>query len=295
MNLPGWGSLRLALPLSGDSDASYLAAEAVAAAAAPAGAPPSAGTGAVNDADVGTAQARRQQGDDRDGRAAERDRPRRRAGSRRRHHRAAAVSARSLAVRREERGGLLAPAGPDRDRRLSDGSAQGHLAVAGTGHRRQRVLPVPAQARTTRRTRQARLPHRRRRDAEERRDELRAGFGSPVGRRLRDAGHPGQRADRAVGQPGRHDHARPVDDRPGGRQDPARQRGGGARRASADDAADGGGRAVDVRRCRRAIRGRRPVHCRTLSTASPARPHLPRRWTGRPHRVAARCRSPRCD
>lgn len=48
MNLPGWGSLRLALPLIGDSDASYLAAEAVAAAAAPAGAPPSAGTGAVN-------------------------------------------------------------------------------------------------------------------------------------------------------------------------------------------------------------------------------------------------------
>jgi hypothetical protein len=48
MNLPGWGSLRLALPLSGDSDASYLAAEAVAAAAAPAGAPPSEGTGAVN-------------------------------------------------------------------------------------------------------------------------------------------------------------------------------------------------------------------------------------------------------
>ena len=48
MNLPGWGSLRLALPLSGDSDASYLAAEAVAAASAPAGAPPSAGTGAVS-------------------------------------------------------------------------------------------------------------------------------------------------------------------------------------------------------------------------------------------------------
>ena len=30
MNLPGWGSLRLALPLTGDSDATYLAAEAVA-------------------------------------------------------------------------------------------------------------------------------------------------------------------------------------------------------------------------------------------------------------------------
>jgi hypothetical protein len=48
MNLPGWGSLRLALPLAGDSDASYLAAEAVAAASAPAGSPASAGTGAVN-------------------------------------------------------------------------------------------------------------------------------------------------------------------------------------------------------------------------------------------------------
>ena len=48
LNLPGWGALRLALPLSGDSDASYLAAEAVAAASAPAGAAPSAGTGAVN-------------------------------------------------------------------------------------------------------------------------------------------------------------------------------------------------------------------------------------------------------
>jgi hypothetical protein len=48
LNLPGWGSLRLALPLGGDSDASYLAAEAVAAASAPAGAPASAGAGAVN-------------------------------------------------------------------------------------------------------------------------------------------------------------------------------------------------------------------------------------------------------
>ncbi|MGE2721892.1 substrate-binding domain-containing protein [Mycolicibacterium celeriflavum] len=48
LNLPGWGSLRLALPLSGDSDASYLAAEAIATASAPAGAPPSDGTRAVN-------------------------------------------------------------------------------------------------------------------------------------------------------------------------------------------------------------------------------------------------------
>jgi Bacterial extracellular solute-binding protein len=48
LELPGWGSLRLALPLSGDSDASYLAAEAVASASAPSGSPPSAGTGAIN-------------------------------------------------------------------------------------------------------------------------------------------------------------------------------------------------------------------------------------------------------
>ncbi len=48
LNLAGWGSLRLALPKTGDSDASYLAAEAVAAAAAPAGAPADAGMGAVN-------------------------------------------------------------------------------------------------------------------------------------------------------------------------------------------------------------------------------------------------------
>lgn len=48
LGLTGWGSLRLALPLSGDSDASYLAAEAVAAESAPAGAPPSSGIGAVN-------------------------------------------------------------------------------------------------------------------------------------------------------------------------------------------------------------------------------------------------------
>jgi hypothetical protein len=48
LNLAGWGSLRLALPATGDSEASYLAAEAVAAATAPAGAPATAGTGAVS-------------------------------------------------------------------------------------------------------------------------------------------------------------------------------------------------------------------------------------------------------
>lgn len=47
LHLPGWGSLRLALPLSGNSDAAYLAAEAVAAASAPPGAAATAGSGAV--------------------------------------------------------------------------------------------------------------------------------------------------------------------------------------------------------------------------------------------------------
>lgn len=47
LGLPGWGSLRLALPVSGNGDAAFLAAEAVAAASAPPGAPPTTGTGAV--------------------------------------------------------------------------------------------------------------------------------------------------------------------------------------------------------------------------------------------------------
>ncbi|HET7665628.1 MAG TPA: hypothetical protein VFK56_06080, partial [Mycobacterium sp.] len=47
LDLAGWGPLRLALPLSGDADASYLAAEAVAV-SAPAGAPANAGVRAVN-------------------------------------------------------------------------------------------------------------------------------------------------------------------------------------------------------------------------------------------------------
>ena len=47
LNMPTWGSLRLALPSSGDGDASFLAGEAVAAASVPAGAPPPQGIGAV--------------------------------------------------------------------------------------------------------------------------------------------------------------------------------------------------------------------------------------------------------
>ena len=47
-NMPGWGSLRLALPTTGDSDASYLAAEAVAAASVPPNTPATGGVGAVS-------------------------------------------------------------------------------------------------------------------------------------------------------------------------------------------------------------------------------------------------------
>jgi hypothetical protein len=47
LNLPAWGSMRLALPISGNSDAAFLAAEAVAAASAPPGAPATAGADAV--------------------------------------------------------------------------------------------------------------------------------------------------------------------------------------------------------------------------------------------------------
>lgn len=47
LKLPTWGSLRLALPASGNSDASYLAGEAVAAASVPPGAPATQGTAAL--------------------------------------------------------------------------------------------------------------------------------------------------------------------------------------------------------------------------------------------------------
>lgn len=47
LDLPGWGGLKLSLPLTGNSDAAYLASEAVAAASAPAGSPGNSGTGAA--------------------------------------------------------------------------------------------------------------------------------------------------------------------------------------------------------------------------------------------------------
>lgn len=47
LSLPAWGSLRLALPMTGNGDAAFLAGEAVAAGSVPPGAPPTQGTGAV--------------------------------------------------------------------------------------------------------------------------------------------------------------------------------------------------------------------------------------------------------
>jgi hypothetical protein len=47
LKLPAWGSLRLAMPIGGNADAAYLAAEAVAAGSAPHGAPATDGSGAV--------------------------------------------------------------------------------------------------------------------------------------------------------------------------------------------------------------------------------------------------------
>lgn len=48
LKLPGWGTLKLALPTHSNGDAAYLTAEAVAAASAPAGAPPTSGMSGVN-------------------------------------------------------------------------------------------------------------------------------------------------------------------------------------------------------------------------------------------------------
>ena len=220
LGLPGWGSLRLALPLSGDSDASYLAAEAVAAASAPAGAAPSAGTGAVNTLVSGQPKLADNKATTAMDALLNSNDP-------------AAAPVHAVVTTEQQLyqrgtslpdaknvGGLLASARSDRDGGLSDGSAERNLAVGGTGDRRQRVRPIPARARTTRRAGQARFPHRWRQDAAERRHQLRAGFGAAVGRRHRDARHAGQLAGRTGGQPGRHDHARPVDARAGGRQDP---------------------------------------------------------------------------
>ena len=112
MNLPGWGSLRLALPTTGNSDASYLAAEAVAAASAPPNSPPTNGIGAVNALIGRAATAVGSQPVDGNGCADGRRRPGGRTGARGRDHRTAALPTLDESVRREGSRQLVAVAGP---------------------------------------------------------------------------------------------------------------------------------------------------------------------------------------
>ena len=148
LNLSGWGSLRLALPLTGDSDATYLAAEAVATTSAPPGAPATAGIPAVStlmagqpklaDTKAATALDALLQADD----------PATRAGARRGQHRTADLPTWRVAARRQGQVGLLASARPHRRRGLSDRIACRHLAFPGAGECGQRVRQVSAQGRT---------------------------------------------------------------------------------------------------------------------------------------------------
>ena len=144
MNLPGWGSLRLALPLSGDSDASYLAAEAVAAASAPAGAPASAGTGAVNTLMSGQPKLADNKATTAMDALLNANDP-------------AAAPVHAVVTTEQQlyqRGASLPdaknvvaswlPPGPTAMADYPTVLLKRHLAVAGTGDRRQRVRPVPA-------------------------------------------------------------------------------------------------------------------------------------------------------
>ena len=150
MNLPGWGSLRLALPMNGNGDASFLAGEAVAAASVPAGAPPTQGTGAVRTllsaqpklADNSLTEAMNtllKPGD------------------------AATAPVHAVVTTEQQlfqRGqslsdakstlGFLAAARAGAGRRLSHGAAQRLVADAGADLGGQRVRPLHAQARATR-------------------------------------------------------------------------------------------------------------------------------------------------
>ena len=248
---------------------------------------------------VGPAQARRQQVGHGDGCTAQGQRSRRGAGARRRHHRAAAVPTRRVPAGREGQAGRLDSAGPDRDGRLPDRAADGHLAVA-----RNRSAPPASSpgscANPKRLGELAKLGFRAEGgdDAEERRHRLRARSRRPCPSATPRCGprwptrSPHQRAPPQ--EPGGHDHARPVDDRRRGRQDPVGQR---HRRTGHADCRrcrrprrSGCGRSTASRADPRCRRDRSPIR----STGSPARRRSPRHSTVRPHQAAVRCRSPRC-
>ena len=139
-----WGSLRLALPVVGDSDASYLAAEAVAAAPPRRAHPPppawgrstrwspaSPGSPTTPPTPPGPRCAPTATG--------------RGAGTRHGHHRTASLPTVLVDPRRQERRRLVAAARPGRAGRLPHRAAVRDLAVRGTGERGQRVRPVHAQ------------------------------------------------------------------------------------------------------------------------------------------------------
>ncbi len=188
----------MALPLSGDSDASYLAAEAVAAAAAPAGAPPSSGTGAVNSLMAGQPKLADNKASTAMDALLDAADP-------------AAAPVHAVVTTEQQlfqRGAAL----PDAKNVVSSWLPPGPTAVAdyptvllsgnwlsqeqvGGG---QRVRAVHAQAGTTGRAGQGRLPHRRRHPAAERRHQLRAAVGPVVRGRQRDARDVGQRVDGAL-------------------------------------------------------------------------------------------------
>ena len=292
MNLPGWGSLRLALPLTGDSDASYLAAEAVAAASAPAGAPASAGTGAVNTLMSGQPKL----ADNKSATAMD---------ALLKANDPAGAPVHAVVTTEQQlyqRGASL----PDAKNVVASWIPPGPTATAdyptvllkGTWLSQEQITAASEFSRFLRKPEQlgelAKLGFRTDGGETPKSDvtNFAPGLGSPVRRRLRDAGHAGQRAHRTRGrrrgQPGGHDHARPVDDRPGGRQDPAGQRHRRTGHGVAVDAADLGGRAVDLRRCRGSIRGPDGSAGRSCRREAPL--GRPRRDTRRSNRIRRRCR-----
>ena len=182
LDLAGWGSLRLALPKSGDSDASYLAAEAVASASAPQGSPVTAGIGSVSALVAGQPKL--------DGNSLDAAMKALLGSS---DPAAAPVHAVVTTEQQlfQHAAGLpdakttvagvdTARAGPRR--RFSGRVADRRLDRGGTGKCRKRIRAVPAQARATRRTGQGRIPHRGQHPAGQRCDRVRTAGRHPVDR-----------------------------------------------------------------------------------------------------------------
>ncbi|MCX6479906.1 MAG: hypothetical protein NTY24_05715 [Mycobacterium sp.] len=166
-NLPGWGSLRLALPATGAGDATYLTVEAVAAASAPPGAAATAGLAAARGllaaapelaASAETGRQHRRRSVDR---ADRRRGSGNRTGARGRAHRAAALCADLRSRRRRRHRGGVVSRWPGGHRRLPDRTAEWSMAERGTGRRSQRVRPVHGPRRPVGRVGQVRLPCRR--------------------------------------------------------------------------------------------------------------------------------------